>query len=138
MKVVLDTNIWLSGIFWQGNPYKIIKLAEQKKIEIVISRPIIEEIVEVLNRDSRFQKFIEDRKIAIKGLIETILFISTLINKPKTKINFVAEDPEDNKILEAAVEGNADCIVSGDRHLLDIGQFNTIKIMKARAFLESL
>ena len=137
MRVVLDTNIWLSGIFWQGNPYKIIKIGEQKKIEIIISRDIIEEILEVLNRDHRFQKLIADRKAAINDLIKTTLFISTLV-EPKTKISFVEEDSDDNKILEAAMEGKADYIVSGDRHLLEIGKFNGIKIMKARSFLESL
>ena len=136
MKVVLDTNIWLSGIFWQGNPYKIIKLAEQRKIEIIISRDIIEEIIEVLNRDSRFQRFIENRKASISDLIKTTLYIATLI-ETKTKIHVIKEDPDDDKILEAAVDGKADYIISGDRHLLDLSQFNEIKIIKAKEFLEN-
>ena len=135
MKVVLDTNIWLSGIFWQGNPCKIIKLAEQGKIEIVISRHILEEIVNVLNREEKFQKFIEDRKLAIGDLVRTIISITKLI-EPKSKITAIKEDIEDNKILEAAVDGKADFIVSGDRHLLDLKQFNEIKILKAKEFLD--
>ena len=136
MKVVLDTNIWLSGIFWQGNPYKIIKLGEQRKIEIIISRGIIEEIIEVLNRDSRFQRFIKNRKVSISDLIKTTLYIATLI-ETKTKINVIKEVADDDRILEAAVDGKADYIISGDRHLLDIRKFNEIKIMKANEFLES-
>ena len=137
MRVVLDTNIWLSGIFWQGNPYKIIKLGEQRKIEILITKEILEEIIHVLNREEKFQKFIEDRKLSIENLIRTILSIANLI-ETKSKIIFIKEDPDDDKFLEAAVDGKAEYIISGDRHLLDLTQFDKIRIVKAREFLESL
>ena len=135
MKVVLDTNIWLSGIFWQGNPYKIIKLAEQRKIEVIISKQILEEVIRVLSRESKFQKFIENRKILIEDLMRTIISISNLV-EPKSKINVIKDDTDDNKFLEAGVDGKADFIISGDRHLLDLGQFSGIKILNAREFLE--
>ena len=137
MRVVLDTNIWLSGIFWQGNPYKIIKLSEQRKIEILITKEILEEIIYILNREEKFQKFIEDRKLSMENLIRAILSIANLI-ETKSKIIFIKEDPNDNKFLEAAIDGKAEYIISGDRHLLDITQFDKIRIVKAKEFLESL
>jgi len=137
MKLILDTNIWLSGIFWQGNPYKIIKLSEEGKVKILMTKEILEEIFHVLNRESKFQKSIHDRKIAIEDLIRKIIEISNLV-ETKTRINAIKEDPDDNKFLEAAVDGKADYIISGDRHLLDLKQFNEIKILKAKEFLSLL
>ena len=58
MKVVLDTNVWLSGIFWDGEASKIIEKAEKNNIQILISEDILSEIVNVLNKESKFQKYI--------------------------------------------------------------------------------
>ncbi len=137
MKIVLDTNVWLSGTFWQGNPYKIIKLAERREVEIIITKQILEEIIHVLNKEVKFKKFIEDRRLAIGDLVRTILSIS-ILTATKSKISAIKADTEDNKVLEAAAGGNADFIVSGDRHLLDFKQFNEIKIIKPKEFLDIL
>lgn len=73
----------------------------------------------------------------IKERTETFLQAIKII-EPKTKITEIREDPEDNKILEAALEAKADYIVSGDWHLLKLKEFKGIKIMKARQFLEEI
>ncbi|MCX6750343.1 MAG: putative toxin-antitoxin system toxin component, PIN family [Candidatus Pacearchaeota archaeon] len=65
MKVVLDTNVWLSGIFWDGEASKIIEKAEKKDIQIIISEDILSEIVNILNRESKFQKYILNLKLSI-------------------------------------------------------------------------
>lgn len=137
MRAVLDTNVWLSATFWQGNPYRIVNLAEDGKIEIIVTREIIEEIAEILNRESKFQKFISDRKTAISALIKAILSISVFV-ETMVKIDAMKADPDDNKILEAAIGGKADFIVSGDIHLLELESFRGIKIVTPRQFLESL
>ena len=136
-KAVLDTNIWLSGIFWEGNPYKLIKLAEQKKVEVFVSNAILEEIVDVLNRERKFKKYMENFGYNAEELIKTILDISKL-TVPKERINIIKEDPDDNRILECAVSCNADYIISGDKHLLNLKEFQRIKIVKAREFLDIL
>ena len=133
LKVVLDTNIWLSGTFWKGNPYRIIKLAEQKKLKVFITNAILEEIIDVLNKE-KFQKYMENSGLYIEQLIKTILNISRFTS-PKERINVTKEDPDDNRILECAVSCNADYIVSGDKHLLNLKEFRGIKIVKAKQFL---
>ena len=62
MRAVIDANIWLSAIFWKGEANKIIELAINKKFEIIITSDILTEITEVLNKETKFQKFIENRK----------------------------------------------------------------------------
>ena len=134
LKVVLDTNIWLSGTFWKGNPYRIIKLAEQKRIEVFITNAILEEIVDVLSREGKFQKYMEDSGVHTEQLIKIALSISELTS-PRERLSVIKEDPDDNRVLECAISCNADYVVSGDRHLLNLKEFSGIKIVKAREFL---
>jgi len=128
-KIVVDTNILVSASFWKGNPYKIIELAAQGKIKVFSSAEILEEFARVLKRD--FKTGEEE----IKERIENFLEIINLV-EPKIKIQEVKEDPDDDKVLEVAIEANADCIVSGDKHLLKIKGFKGIKIITAKEFLE--
>ncbi len=134
MKVVLDTNTWLSAIVWRGEANKIIEAAINKKIEIIITHEILFEIIDVLNRE-RFHDFIENKKEKIEDLIRVILSFSTLI-KSKTKIKLIKEDPKDNILLEAASDGKTNYIISYDKHLLNMIEFNKIKIMTPTNFLK--
>ena len=83
MKIVLDTNVWLSGIFWDGEASKILEKAEKKDIQIIISENILSEIIKVLNRESKFQKHIINLNLSIEDLLRTILSISTLVETLK-------------------------------------------------------
>lgn len=136
MKVVLDTNVWLSGIFWNGEASKIIEKAEKKEIEIIISEDILSEIVSVLNRESKFQKHIINLQTNIEDLVRTILSFSTIINT-KIKIDIIKTDPKDNIILEAAIEGKVKYIISYDNHILNMLEFRGIKIINPKEFLEN-
>ncbi len=133
-KVVLDTNVWLSGLFWEGEASKIIELAEKGKIKVLISEEIINEIVKVIQRESKFKKFIGELDEKIKDVIRTVLSISNLISI-RNKINVVKEDPSDNTILETALDGKADYLITYDKHLLNIKEFGKIKIIQPNEFL---
>ena len=135
VKVVLDTNIWLSGLFWEGEAAKIIELAERKKIIPLVSKDILQEIVEVLNKESKFQKFLKERKQKIEAVIRKIISISEII-ETSTKLDILEEDPSDNKFLETALDENAQYIISYDKHLLDLKEFRNIPILKPNEFLE--
>ena len=137
MRIVLDTNVWLSAVFWDGEANKIINKAINEKIKIIITKEILSEIVEVLNREAKFQKFIKDKKTKIGNLIRTILSFSILI-ETKSKIELIKQDPDDNIILEAALDGKADYILSYDKHLLNMLEFRKIKILEPREFLKLL
>ena len=135
MRVVLDTNVWLSGIFWDGEASKILEKAEKKDIQIIISENILSEIIKVLNRESKFQKYILNLKLSIEEILRTILSISDLI-ETKTKLDLIKADPKDNIILEVALEEKVEYIISYDNHLLNMIEFRGIKIISPGEFLK--
>ena len=135
MKLVLDTNVWLSGIFWEGEASKIIEKTEKKNIQILISEDILSEIVNVLNKESKFQKYILNLKLSVEEILRTILSISDLI-ETKTKLDLIKADPKDNIILEVALDGKAEYIISYDNHLLNMIEFRGIKIISPGEFLK--
>ncbi|MDI6720960.1 MAG: putative toxin-antitoxin system toxin component, PIN family [Candidatus Aenigmarchaeota archaeon] len=130
IKAVLDTNIFVSSIFWEkGNPHRIVELALDKKIEVFTSVEILQELEKVLKRD-----FDEPDEL-IQRQIGLIFEYSSVIVSGK-KVNVIKADPDDNKILECALVSGADYIVSGDKHLLNIKEYEGTKIIKAREFVE--
>jgi putative PIN family toxin of toxin-antitoxin system len=135
MKIVLDKNVWLSGIFWDGEASKIIERAEKNDIQIIISEDILSEIVNVLNREAKFQKYILNLRLSIEDLLRTILSISNLI-ETRSKLDIIKADPKDNIILEAALDGKVEYILSYDNHLLNMMEFRNIKIINPGEFLK--
>jgi putative PIN family toxin of toxin-antitoxin system len=130
LKVVIDTNVLISSI-WGGKPYKIIEMWDQGKILVVVNQDILDEYFVVLNRFHLTEEDIEDI---------TILFLNpnkTIIADSDLRLNIIKSDPEDNKFLECAKTGNADFIISGDKHLLGIDSFENIKIVTVNDFLNS-
>lgn len=137
MKIVLDTNVWLSGIFWDGEASKIIELSEKRDIEILISEKILSEIVSVLNKEAKFRKYVLNLNLNIEDLLRTILSISKLV-RSNTTLEIIKLDPSDNIILETALDGKSDYIVSYDNHLLNMIEFRKIKIISPKEFLKLL
>lgn len=132
IKVVLDTNVLVAAIVFDGNPRQIIKLAAQKKIVVFISPFIIEEIIRVLSKKFHFEK---ERLGQVQERIEK----STTLVVPLRKFNIIKTDKTDNKILEAAVEAKVDYLVSGDKkHLLTLRKFRNILILSPKEFLTLL
>lgn len=137
MKIVLDTNIWLSALFWEGEANKLIETLISKKYKIIITENILSEIIEVINKEEKFQRFIKDKKQKIEDLIRTIIHHSNLI-ETNTKIGLIKEHPKDNIILEAAFDGKAEYIISYDNHILNMLEFRGVKILNPREFLDLL
>jgi len=128
VRVVLDTNIYLSGIIFGGNSRHILDLAIKKRITIITSPVILLEISQKLKDKFDWDK--EQILIVVKTISKTALIVS-----PKQRLHVVKTDRNDNKIIEAAVESGARFIVSGDKHLLDIKTYHDIKMMSPSAFL---
>lgn len=130
IKAVFDTNIFVSSfLLEQGNPHKLAEMALDRKIIVFTSLEILEELEKVLERD--FEEPVE----LINRQISIILEYATVI-RPSLRLNAVKDDPDDNKILECAVTCNADYVVTGDKHLLDLKNFTGTRIVTAREFLE--
>ncbi len=124
MRIVLDTNIFISGIFWKGNfCSQIIDAWRNGKFILISSLSLIEELIENL-KDFRIQ-MPED---VVEGWKNMIIQNSVII-ETKNKLNIVEHDA-DNKFLETVFEGNADYIISQDNHLLKLKEFRGIKIIK--------
>lgn len=130
IKAVIDTNVFLSAIFWSGKPFEIVRLAFSQKITGVTSLAILDELEEKLLKKFNYPKDQTERylQLVIKEFI---------VVEPKQKVNIV-EDPADNKIIEAALEANADYIVTGDKHLLKIPQYKSIQIVTPNEFLKMI
>jgi len=131
-KAVLDTNVLVSSALSNGKPAEILKLAEDGEFLSVTSPGIVEELRDVLTRDRL--PFTEEQ---VDELVSKILSISQVIN-PQIELEVIEDDPDDDKILEAAIAGNADCIVSGDSHLLQLEKHREISIHNPNKFLEKI
>lgn len=130
LKVVADTNIYISAILWGGKPEKIRKLARKKKFELLISEVILAEIAEILKRKFNWPDW------QISQTIESLRTITTLVTSRHTLKVIKKHDP-DNRILECAAEGKAQYIVSGDKHhLLPLKEYQRTKILSLAEFLE--
>ena len=130
MKVVLDTNVYISAILFGGNCEEILKLANQGLFDVVISKEILDEIKSVLK--GKF--YWADKQIV--GVIKYIKELASIVN-PEVSLRIVKEDPSDNKIIECAVASNTAYIVTGDKnHLLPIKGYKGIKILSPIEFLK--
>ncbi|HLC95997.1 MAG TPA: putative toxin-antitoxin system toxin component, PIN family [Candidatus Nanoarchaeia archaeon] len=131
-RVVLDTNLIISAaISADGAPARIFELVLEKKITNYISDEIIEEIEEVFDRPYIKGHISEEYK---RLILDNLKNLSIKI-KPTFNESAVAEDPKDNKFINCALSAKAD-IVSGDKHLLQLGTYGGITIFDVNAFLD--
>jgi putative PIN family toxin of toxin-antitoxin system len=128
MKAVLDTNVFISGIFWTGASRKTLELWRDGKYTVVASLASVSEVEAVLKD---FKIGLPDDHIAV--WIDLIVANCMLV-EPDEKIDAVSDDPDDNMFLEAAVAAEADYIVSQDNHLLKLKEFRGIKIVRPEEF----
>ena len=130
-KVVFDTNIFISAFITPGGRGETAyQLAVDGRIKLYSSVPILTELARKLQ--DKF-KWDADR---VKAAVRHVAAVSTVL-KPDRCISVVADEP-DNRILECAVAGDADMIVTGDRHLLDLERYEGIEIVTLAVFLEQI
>ncbi|HKP52746.1 MAG TPA: putative toxin-antitoxin system toxin component, PIN family [Chloroflexia bacterium] len=137
MKVVIDTNVVISrALSNKGAPARIIEQWVSGAFELVISEDILAEYQRALGYEH-----IRKRRIAIPDEISTLLSkikeVGTFV-VPDDALDVISRDPDDNKFLECAIAGGADYIVSGDAHLLNVGQYEGIQILSPATFLTML
>lgn len=133
MRIVLDTNIFISALGWKGgNEYNLVQKCFRKELTLICSPEILEELKAVSLRP-KFGFSLEEIDEFISALIE----ISEII-EPEEQFKIVVNDPDDNKFLDAAVAGKANFIVSGDKHLLALKEFKGVKIVSPAEFIRIL
>ena len=136
MIIVLDSNVWISGIFWSGPPHEIIALAEREVIALATSEDLLSELFGVLARE-KFTPYFVATKTDLQTVREQVLSLIHLYPTMET-VTAITEDPADNMVLACALAADADCMVSGDDHLLSLKTFRDIPILTPRRFLQRL
>ncbi len=129
MRVVFDTNVLISATLWDGSvAQKLLFKLLQPSSRIFSSVEILSEYQKVLNRDFDYSGS------EITYILEKILSFVTLI-KPVAKVNVVKENPDDNKIIECALASSSEYVITYDKHLLNLKEFQGIKIATPEEFL---
>lgn len=133
MKAVLDTNIWVSAVIWGGVPDQILLLKQRQLLTIAISQQLLNEIEATFNK-KKLQAKLKNLNLTVSTLINLIR--ESVVLYPIEEIS-VSElrDPDDNIVLATAIAAGADAIVTGDRDLLVLGEYQGIQIVTAQDFL---
>lgn len=137
LRVVLDTNVIVSGVITDhGAPFRILQRWRGGEFVVITSKPILQEVERVLHypKIKRKRHLTEEN---IRNVME-LLRKYGIVTPADISIEAVSEDPADNKFVVAAAEAEADYIVSGDRHLRDLGSYQGIRILSPDEFLRVL
>ena len=130
MKIVIDTNVFISGIFFSGPPFQILEAWRDDKVQVIISPQIMDEYRRVAEIISKERPIIELTKI-----IDFLIHKAELIEAPDLPES-VCEDSDDDKFLACALASGCKLIVSGDKHLLNVTGYREIEVLKPKAFLD--
>ncbi len=132
MKAIIDTNVFISGIFWKGPPHQILMGWKNGDFKLVVSPSIFEEYQRVLMELS--SRFGDLEYHSILDLISFHAEFVTDLKFPKP----ICTDPDDDKFIGAALSSKTDYIVSGDKALLALNGFQGLKILKPKSFLDQI
>jgi len=130
VRIVLDTNVFISGIFFTGPPYQILKAWRDGKLQLLVSPPILEEY-----RRIGVELALQFRDVDLRPFLDLLTIQAEIVLAPSLP-PVIHDDPSDDKFLEAAVAGRASCIISGDKHLLTLFEFREIQILKPKDFVQ--
>jgi putative PIN family toxin of toxin-antitoxin system len=137
MIVVLDTNVIVSAVLSpRGTPSRILELGQARAFTLTLSEALLSEYEEVLLSADMLDRYhlVPDE---IVDLLSSFVQLANIV-KAEENLEVIERDPDDNRVLECAVAGGADYIVSGDKHLLDLGEYEGIRILSPADFLRVL
>lgn len=130
LKVVMDTNVFVSGVFFSGPPYRILQAWQLGEIELVVSQEILDEYQRV------GEILAEERpRIDLKPILNFVIEHAKVYKPAKLK-KPVCEDPDDDKFFACALASGSNLIVSGDKHLLKASGYQGIEVLKPREFVD--
>jgi len=135
VRAVLDTNVWISGIFFaRGAPAQLLQAWRDGRFELMVTASTLRELEIVLQR--KVEQFRADPSLATEWLAYADAYATAV--KVKTSLEGTSRDPQDDMMLEAAVAGRAHFLVTGDKDLLVLAQIGDTQIVSPRRFLEVL
>ena len=130
MRIVLDTNVFVSGIFFSGPPSRILEAWRDDNVQLAISPDIFHEYQRIGSELSKQFPIVDLNSILGLVIIHAVMFPSPKLPEP------VCEDPDDDKFIACAITSKSNVIVSGDKHLLKVSGFRGINILKPREFVD--
>jgi putative PIN family toxin of toxin-antitoxin system len=131
IRAVADTNVLISALVFGGLPETFLQLGLLGQFRLVTSSVLLDEL------DEKLRGKFEISSIISFSIRESLTSVA-LVVAPQVHLTVVKDDPDDDRVLECAVSGEAEFIVTGDRHLLRMGTFNGIEIVPVRDFMSSL
>ncbi|MBI3016214.1 MAG: putative toxin-antitoxin system toxin component, PIN family [Candidatus Tectomicrobia bacterium] len=130
MRIVVDTNVLISAAFWTGKPKELLNRVRQRRLTFLTSEVLLDELREVLVREDKPFKLSAEEAARVVAAMRDIAEIV----QPHSRVT-ICQDDQDNRVLECAMDGSAECIISGDLHLLGLKSFQGIQIMTVSDFL---
>lgn len=127
LKVVIDTNVFVSGILWGGNAEAVLRLFQAGTIDVIISPKILVEILTTLKKFAVSSTTLDELAVLLQARACKVL--------PRKTVR-IGRDPNDRMLLEAAQAGRADYLITGDKDLLTLGSQGKTLILAPREFLE--
>lgn len=129
LRATADTNILISGLNFRGKPFQFLELAREGKINLTVSDAILDEMADVLARKFDFMPAeVAEARTRIVRFVRVV--------KPAVQLEVIKEDPADNRVLECAVAEGSHFIVTGDKDLLRLGRYDSVRILTASGFLD--
>ena len=133
MRIVIDTNVLISATFWTGNPKQLLNRVRKKEFVLLTSQILLNELKEILIRPDKPFKLSEEEAEHVVNRIRSLAEIVRTHSFVK-----ICRDEQDNRVLECAVDGGADWIISGDAHLLELQSFQGVRIGTVGDFLSCI
>ena len=131
MKVVIDTNVLISGVFFGGMPSRVLEAWRDGKIDLVVSPDIVEEYRRVGEElAARFTG------VSLAPLLALLVMTAEIIEPPGLPEQ-ISKDPDDDKFIACALAGDCQFIISGDKDLLEVSGYQGVEVVAHREFLES-
>ncbi len=130
MRIILDTNVFVSGVFFTGPPHQILEAWRDGKLNLVISPEILEEYQRV--GATLAEQF---PPVSLKRILELVMIHAEIVAVPPLP-EPVCTDPDDDKFFACAVASKVHCIVSGDKHLLQVTDYKGVRVLKPREFVD--
>jgi len=134
VRIVVDTNVWISGLLWRGPSWRLLKLAEAGAIEICVAYAMLLELEEVLAYP-QFEPRLDELEQTPAQLALFAMSLALAFDVSRPQIPIVIDDPDDDIFLVCASAADAAYVVTADRHLLRLGSFSGIPILNVDEFL---
>ena len=135
MRLVLDTNVVASAMLWGGNPLLLLQTRRENRVELYTSMPLLAELTDILSR-RKFEKKIAASLLTLDQLVDRYTEFAKVVRP--TAIPRIAPDPDDDVVIGTALAAKADLLVTGDRPLRSVGEYQGVRIVGVAEALQVL